>query len=183
MLQNAVADEILRKVAELVMMDDPSQLQGLDAFPIAIYVTDGRGFITYFNSACVDFAGREPQIHRDRWCVTWKLFTNNGDFLPHDQCPMAIAIRSKRAVRGDTAVAERPDGTRINFVPFPTPVIGESGELRGAINMLINVTGLKNSPESDDSVPSEERRVKAALSMLSAEELRDLVAEMESQLN
>src|SRR4051794_38587430 len=119
---DAVADEILHKVAGLVKSNDRAQLRGLDEFPVAIYVTDRNGFITYFNSACIAFAGRAPTILRDRWCVTWKLYTNDGSFLPHDQCPMAIAIQTKQAVRGITAVAERPDGTRINFLPFPTPV-------------------------------------------------------------
>jgi PAS domain-containing protein len=184
MLQNAVADEILRKVAEMVRMDDPLQLQGLEAFPIAIYVTDGRGLITYFNSACIDFAGREPQILRDRWCVKWKLFTNAGDFLPHDQCPMAIAIRSKQEVRGITAVAERPDGTRINFLPFPTPVFDEAGELLGAINMLVSTTGyLKPQPVTNDPGTSRYDCVKSMLSMLSVDEIRDFVKEMESRLN
>jgi PAS domain S-box-containing protein len=184
MPHDALANEILRKVVALVRTDDPAELRGLDAFPVAIYVTDRNGFITYFNAACIEFAGREPTVLRDRWCVTWKLYTNDGDFLPHDRCPMAIAIGSKQAVRGITAVAERPDGTRINFLPFPTPVIGEAGELVGAVNMLINITEYhKPQPICDYPVASPDDRVKSTLSMLSEDEIRDLVEEMESQLN
>jgi PAS domain-containing protein len=181
---DAVADEILRKVADLVKKDDRAQLRSLDSFPVAIYVTDRNGFITYFNPACIDFAGREPTVLQDRWDVTWKLYTNNGNFLPHDRCPMAIAIQTKRAVRGITAVAERPDKTRINFLPFPTPVIGEAGELLGGINMLIDITDYCQ-PQAifDDPVISQDDRVKAALSIFSADEIRDLVEEMESRLN
>lgn len=182
---DAVADGILRKVADLVRNGDRAQLQGLDSFPIAIYVTDSNGFITYFNPACVEFAGRQPTALRDRWCVTWKLYTNDGDFLPHDQCPMAIAVQTKQAVRGITAIAERPDGKRINFLPFPTPVISENGELISAINMLIDITAYSPSPSHDLSrkpAASREQRVKAALSMLSTEEIRDLVEEMEMKV-
>lgn len=183
---DAVADGILRKVTDLVKQGDRAQLQGLDSFPVAMYVTDGNGYITYFNPACVEFAGRRPTAFRDRWCVTWKLYTNDGDFLPHDQCPMAIAIQTKQAVRGITAVAERPDGTRVNFLPFPTPVISENGELIGAINMLIDIAGYSLSlPQSVGHKPaaSQEQRVKAALSMLSTEEIRALVEEMEMRVN
>src|SRR5271155_5005289 len=105
---DAVADAILRKVVAFVKGGDRVQLRALDTFPVAIYVTDIDGFITYFNPACVDFAGRTPTLNRDRWCVTWKLYTNSGDFLPHERCPMAVAIQTRRAVRGAAAVAERP---------------------------------------------------------------------------
>lgn len=60
--------------------------------------------------------------NQDRWCVTWKLFTNEGRPLPHDQCPMATAIRERRSIRGLTAIAERPDGRRVNFRPYRTPL-------------------------------------------------------------
>ena len=49
----------------------------LQALPAAIYTTDAEGRITFFNRACIDFAGRTPKIG-DMWCVTWKLFTPDG---------------------------------------------------------------------------------------------------------
>jgi hypothetical protein len=39
-----------------------------------------------------------------------------------------------------TAIAERPDGTRVNFLPFPTPLFGPTRVLVGAVNILIDVT-------------------------------------------
>jgi PAS domain S-box-containing protein len=112
----------------------------LDTLPVPIYTTDRDGLVTYWNRACVDLAGREPELGRDRWCVTWKIFTTAGDHLPHDQCPMAEAIREQRIVRDSIAIAERPDGTRIAFRPYPTPLFDENGRLTGAVNMLIDVT-------------------------------------------
>jgi hypothetical protein len=38
-----------------------------------------------------------------------------------------------------TAVAERPDGTRVHFRPFPTPLHDAHNNLVGAINVLIDV--------------------------------------------
>lgn len=112
----------------------------LDALPVPIYVTDAEGGVTYWNRACVAFAGREPELGQDRWCVTWKIFTTTGEFLPHDQCPMAQAIRQRRIIRDQVAIAERPDGTRAAFRPYPTPLFNDDGSLRGAVNMLIDVT-------------------------------------------
>ena len=112
----------------------------LDELPVPIYTTDAAGSVTYWNRACVEFAGREPELGSDRWCVTWKIYTTAGEFLPHDQCPMATAIREKRIIRDCVAIAERPDGSRAAFRPYPTPLFDSDGELTGAINMLIDVT-------------------------------------------
>jgi PAS domain S-box-containing protein len=112
----------------------------LDALPAAIYVTDAEGAVTYWNRACVELAGREPELGQDRWCVTWKIYTTTGEALPHDQCPMAEAIKKQRVIRDAVAIAERPDGSRIAFRPYPTPLFDEDGRLTGAVNMLIDVT-------------------------------------------
>jgi PAS domain S-box-containing protein len=114
--------------------------EALDQLPAAIYVTDEDGVVTYFNPACIDFTGRRPEVGRDRWCVTWRLYTNAGEFLPHDECPMAVAINTQRPIRGVTAVAERPDGTRVNFRPWPTPIFDKAGKFTGAVNILEDVT-------------------------------------------
>jgi PAS domain S-box-containing protein len=112
----------------------------LDELPVPIYTTDTDGGVTYWNRACVGLAGREPQLGSDRWCVTWKIFTTSGDHLPHDRCPMAQAIQEKRIIRNIVAIAERPDGSRIAFRPYPTPLFDEDGVMTGAVNMLIDVT-------------------------------------------
>ena len=112
----------------------------LDELPVPIYTTNVHGEVTYWNRACIEFAGRVPQLGRDRWCVTWRLFTLEGEPLPHAECPMAIAIRERRRVRNVEAIAERPDGTRIQFMPFPTPWFDADGNFAGAINLLLDVT-------------------------------------------
>ena len=117
----------------------------LDELPAAIYVTDALGRITYFNEAAAMLWGHRPTLGTSEWCGSWKLFWPDGRVLPHEECPMAIAIREKRAVRGMEAIAERPDGTRVPFEPYPTPLFDASGTLVGAVNLLIDVTDRKNA--------------------------------------
>jgi PAS domain S-box-containing protein len=136
----ASAEAVLDQALAALKSGDDALLSALDALPAPIYVTDAEGVIRYFNPACINFAGRTPVVGQDRWCVTWKLYTELGDFLPHDRCPMADAIVTKRPVRDVMAIAERPDGTRVHFVPYPTPLFAPDGSLRGAVNMLIDVT-------------------------------------------
>ena len=130
-------DALLEAATTAANCNTESLPDTLDRLPAPIYVTDTSGTITYFNPACAAFAGRTPVVGSDKWCVTWKLFTADGEPLPHDQCPMAVAIREQRSVRGVDAIAERPDGTRVAFTPFPTPLYGPDGEVCGAVNLLV----------------------------------------------
>src|SRR5215204_3173 len=115
----------------------------LDGLPAAVYTTDAAGRITYFNRAAVELAGRKPELGKDEWCVSWRLYAADGTPLPHDSCPMAVALRENRPIRGVEAVLERPDGTRIPFLPYPTPLRDPSGSLIGAVNMLVDLTDRK----------------------------------------
>src|SRR4051812_59021 len=112
----------------------------LDAIPAAVYTTDAEGRITGFNEAAVRFSGRVPRLGSDSWCVTWKLYRTDGTPLPHDECPMAVALREGREIRGVTAIAERPDGTRVPFMPYPTLLRDTSGRIVGAVNMLVDLS-------------------------------------------
>ena len=122
------------------LSSDDDWRSALDALPVPVYITDAEGAVTYWNRACVAFAGREPRLGQDKWCVTWRLYTTAGEPLPHDQCPMANAIREEREIRGEVAIALRPDGSRRAFTPYPTPLFDEAGRLTGAVNLLIDVS-------------------------------------------
>ncbi len=117
----------------------------IDALPAAIYTTDAKGRLTYFNRAAVELSGQVPELGTDHWCVTWKLYYPDGKPMRHDECPMALALRERRPVRDAEAIAERPDGTRFWFQPYPTPLFDESGDLVGGINMLVDITDRKNA--------------------------------------
>ena len=65
--------DLMRARAEIRLKDNLFR-QVLDALPAAVYMTDANGKITYYNKAAADLAGREPEIGKDEWCVTFRLF-------------------------------------------------------------------------------------------------------------
>jgi PAS domain-containing protein len=142
LVSTPLADEMLTAALRAVAEGGEGLRAALDALHAPIYVTDATGLVTHFNRACVGFSGRTPAVGKDRWCVAWKLYTTEGALLPHGLSPMAVAIREKRPIRGVTAVAERPNGERVAFMPLPTPIFHE-GALVGAVNMLIDVTDVR----------------------------------------
>ena len=117
----------------------------IQALPAAIYTTDAAGRITFFNEAAAELWGCRPEIGKSEFCGSWKLYWPDGKPLPHGECPMALALKEQRVVRGLEAVAERPDGTRVHFVPYPTPLFDDSGILIGAVNMLIDISDRKRA--------------------------------------
>jgi len=135
-----------RKRVEAELDDSRRQIQELLAsIPAAIYTTDAEGKITYFNEAVVEFTGQRPTIGGDDWRVTGKLYEPDGTPLRYDQSPMAIALKEGRAIRNAEIIAERPDGTRVPFIPYPTPLRDGSGTIVGAINMLIDISERKQA--------------------------------------
>jgi PAS domain S-box-containing protein len=126
----------------------------LEALPAAVYITDRNGTIIYYNEAAAALWGHRPELGRSEWCGSWKLYWPDGKVLPHGECPMAIALKESRPIRGMEAVAERPDGSRVPFIPFPTPLYDASGALIGAVNMLVDITDRKRAEESAQRLAS-----------------------------
>ena len=99
----------------------------LDTLGVAVYTTDADGRITYFNEAAVALWGREPE-RGEQWCGSWRLYWPDGRRMAHEECPMAIALKQDRAIRGVEAEVERPDGTRAVFMAYPTPLHDTAGQ-------------------------------------------------------
>jgi PAS domain S-box-containing protein len=148
-LRNAPHGSDLRAAGEAVLRGDDYFRDVLEALPAAIYITDASGRIVFYNQAAVDLWGRQPVLGMSEWCGSWKLYRSDGSQLPHDQCPMALALKEGRSIRGMEAIAERPDGTRVPFIPYPTPLFDEEGALVGAVNMLVDVTDRDRTEEAD----------------------------------
>jgi PAS domain S-box-containing protein len=123
-------------------------LQLLEVLPAAVYTCDAEGRITWYNSSAARLWGREPEINKDLWCGSWKIFKPDGTLLPLDSCPMAIALKEGRSVFGHEIVVERPDGIRRNVAPHPQPLFDDNGNVRGAINMLVDITPLKRAGQA-----------------------------------
>jgi PAS domain S-box-containing protein len=117
----------------------------LQALPAAIYTTDAEGRITFFNEAAAELWGVRPEIGQTQWCGSWRMSWPDGTPLPLDQCPMARSLKESRPVRDVEAFVERPDGTRVAVLPYPTPLRDPDGRLVGAVNMLVDISRHKDA--------------------------------------
>ena len=117
---------------------EPGARELLQAVGVALYTTDQDGRITFYNEAAVELWGRRPELG-EQWCGSLRLYWPDGRPMPHDECPMAQTLREGRPVRG-SAIAERPNGERVAFSAFPSPLRDDQGNLIGAINVLVDIT-------------------------------------------
>jgi PAS domain S-box-containing protein len=136
-----------------------------EALPAAVYMTDPAGRITFFNQAAADLWGCRPELGKSEWCGSWRLYWPDGRPMRHNECPMALALKEGRPIPGAEAAAERPNGTRVPFLAYATPLRDRSGALIGAVNMLVDISERKRTEQlarrlasivesSDDSIVS-----------------------------
>jgi len=149
----AIEDITERRASEVMLAEREREHERrfremLDALPAAIYTTDAEGHVTYSNPAATKFAGRTPELGIDKWCISWKLFQLDGTPLPHETCPMALAIKENREIRGERVILERPDGSRHILDVFPTPLRDADGNVASGINMLVDVTDQTQSEQT-----------------------------------
>ena len=114
----------------------------VDLAPVAVYACDADGRITLFNTLAAELWGRRPAIgdSDERFCGSFRLWRHDGSLLPHDETPMAMAIRNGQRTRNGEVVIERPDGSRIVVSVNIDPLYDDAGRITGAINVFQDVT-------------------------------------------
>ena len=136
----------------------------LDKLPVAAYMCDAEGLITYYNNHAVDVWGRAPELNHpvDRFCGSFKLFGTDGSPITHDRCWMALALQQESEFNGYEIVIERPDGARVTALAHANPIRDEAGRLLGAANVLVDITDRKRAEvalrEADQSRTSSSPR-------------------------
>jgi len=167
----SVIKELKEEVARL-RENEQRFRQYIDSMPAAIYTTDAEGRLTHFNPVAAECVGRKPELGIDQWCLSWKMLREDGTPLPHAECPMAVSLKEARPIRGEKVIVERPDGTRTWVLPHPTPLFDEQGKLIGGLNLVLDITPLK---QAEDSLREADRRKDEFLAIL-AHELRNPLA-------
>jgi PAS domain S-box-containing protein len=116
----------------------------LDLIPFAIYTTDDDGKINYYNPAATHLLGGEPKLREDLSDGSFEMRNRDGTKLSADKSPMAICLKNKKSTVDEIVIA-RPDGSLRNVNAQSYPLFDESGEMKGAFNLLQDITDLKNA--------------------------------------
>ena len=137
-----------RKIAEDLIHRSELQYRNLiQDLPVAVYTTDKFGKIQLYNKAAALLWGREPEIGKDKWCGSWKIFNTEGFEMPLEACPMAVTLKTGIPLLGQEIIVEQPCGEKRTIAPHPFPVYDLEGRMQGTINMLVDITDQKEAEE------------------------------------
>ena len=150
--------------------------QVFDHSPVAIFSTDAAGWIQHANKAAAVLWGGAPVIGEARWCGASRLYYPDGRPMSLDDCALAKALKTGEATQGLEGILERPDGTRATCLAYPTLLRDATGEVVGAVNMLVDISDRKQAEERQKILIDElNHRVKntlASVQSLAAQSLR-----------
>ncbi len=144
--QRDIRDRV--RVDQALRESEQRYRQLVQSLPAAIYTCDAQGRILIYNEAAVELWGQSPAIGKTLWCGAYNVYRPDGSPLPHDECPMSVAIKEGRSVRGVEIIIERPDGTRRHALANPEPIRDAQGKVIGAVNMLVDVTEATRSQQA-----------------------------------
>jgi PAS domain S-box-containing protein len=119
----------------------------LDRFPTGVYLCNAEGLIVYFNDHAVQMWGRAPTLNEpmDRFCGSVRLYHSDGRIMPHNECWMALALKTGQEYNGAEVIVERPDGTRRTGLAHVSPFFDDAGKLEGAINIVVDISDRKEA--------------------------------------
>jgi PAS domain S-box-containing protein len=140
--------------------------------PVAVYSCDADGVIQEYNAHAAEMWGRTPRRgdRSERYCGSFRMYSPEGRYLPHDQCPMARVLQGEALLDGKAELlVERPDGQRMTVMAHPQAIRNERGEITGAINCFYDITDRKLTEEALS-------RAKEELEARVEERTRDLAA-------
>jgi PAS domain S-box-containing protein len=132
-----------KKLFQALKQSEAHYRQLIEGLQAAVYTTDAEGHITMYNEAAVHLWGRKPEIGKELWCGSYKLYNSDGSEMPLASSPMTIAVKEGRPVFGAEIVILRPDGTTRQVMAHPQPIYNDAGEVTGALNLLVDITEAK----------------------------------------
>ncbi len=127
------ASFVERCAHEEILRDSEERFRQLaNLLPVALYTCDAGGVITYSNPKAAEIWGRKPRLGDtdERFCGSEQMVLDSGEVLPHDQCPMAVALRDGSSFRQAAVNVRRPDGSLISVQVNIDPVRGDERQGR-----------------------------------------------------
>ncbi|WP_128080040.1 putative bifunctional diguanylate cyclase/phosphodiesterase [Roseicella frigidaeris] len=135
----------------------------IEALGIAVSTVDATGRLAFYNAAAAELWGWSPPLLERHWCGAWRLFAPDGTPVPPEQSATALCLRGQRPPPGSWVYAERPDGRRIPFAAFPSPLRNLAGQVVGAVTVMVELTGLHAAEAARATVERQFRAAQDAL--------------------
>jgi len=133
------------------MQNSESELAHLlKNLPVPAYACDPCGLITHFNQHAVRLWGRVPSLNNpaDRFCGSPRIFALDGSPIAHDQCYMALALKTDTECTGTEIILQRENGQHVVALAYVEPIHDKSGKLMGAVGILVDISAQNEVSQS-----------------------------------
>jgi PAS domain S-box-containing protein len=138
-----------KRAEEALAASEERFRQLVSLMPAAVYACDEEGRITFYNKRAAELWGREPKLNEDqqKFCGAYRCWFD-GQVIPPEQTPMAVAVRRGESFRDLEPEFEAPDGTKRSVLVNIAPLYDSAGKQCGAINVFVDVTERKRADAS-----------------------------------
>jgi PAS domain S-box-containing protein len=139
-----------KQAEETGRKSEPEYRELLDLLPVAVYVCEKSGIITYYNKLAAQLWGREPKCgdSDERFSGALRVYRSDGTFMPHHETFMAEVLHNGVSVQDQEVIIERPDESGVNVLLNIVPIKNSAGELTGAINCFREITERQRAEET-----------------------------------
>lgn len=118
-----------------------------DKIPVAIYLCDKNGYITYYNNAAKELWGTSPILGKDRWTGAFKLYEFDGTPITTEKTLSAKLLNTETTETDGNILIERPDGTKIKVREHFDLIFDQVGNASGVMGTLTDITQVTNEEE------------------------------------
>jgi two-component system CheB/CheR fusion protein len=142
----------------------------LDLVPVGILIAeDDHGQPIRINQHGARLLGESDNQHGLRQMTRSLRLLEHGRELPPDQQPLARAGRTGETVPGFEGRVLRNDGSTADVMISATPLLDDSGEARGAIAAIVDISQRKRAEAHQETLLHElQHRVKNVLATVSS---------------
>lgn len=111
----------------------------LKILPVACFMTDDAGFLTFFNDAAAQLWGDRPDLGRVAWQDACRLIHPDGHKASPDDGPIARVLETGQSLRRAEAMLERADGGRVAILLYVAPICDGGDRVSGTLALLVDV--------------------------------------------
>ncbi len=155
----------------------------MEVMPIAACMFDTLGHIIWYNAAAAQLWGRHPDPERDRWCGFVRKYWPDGTPMRPEESPPALIVQGKALQPGFEAMADRPDGSRVHFIPQLRALQDGRGDIIGGVNILLDITERRRAEEALRNLAARREELLEAERKRIAQEIHDELGQLLNTLH
>lgn len=114
----------------------------IDNLPVGVYICNRDAVVVAYNLKAAEIWAETPVVGDPevKFCGCHKLYSIDGNHVPHDQTPMAKVLATGEPVLNMEAIIERRDGSRRYVIANIIPLFDDSEDLIGFSNCVQDIT-------------------------------------------